>query len=443
MLKVSKFGGSSVANAQQIKKVQQIIASDPTRKIVVTSASGKEHAEDHKVTDLLYLCYEHKRYGMPVDSMFNLIKDKLLSIENELGLATQLAQDIDALYQELQQPIELDYLVSRGEYLTAKLLSHVLDYTFIDAKDLLFFKYNGELDYEKMKLAFNQLEDIQTGIVVPGFYGAFPNGEIHLMSRGGSDVTGSILANLANAERYENWTDVSGILKADPRLVKNPRQIDIITYEELRELSYMGASVIHEEAVYPVKDKNIPIYILNTNDSKNDGTIILNKVDAEKRHAITGIAGKQEFSAITLVKEHMSSDFGTIRKALEVLESYQLKVEHISTAIDTFSLVVQSSQLKPIYYDLVHDLKKVCQATQINVTHELSLIAIVSRFMKEKTGMSGRVFTALGEQNINISLISQTGNETNIILAVKNQDYKKTIQTIYSEFEGDDSIEKS
>ncbi|MGO2082890.1 aspartate kinase [Vagococcus sp.] len=437
-MRVIKFGGSSVANAKQFQKVKQIVTTNDKRKIIVTSASGKETNEDHKITDLLYLCFEHKRYGMSVDSIFNLIREKLITIKTTLSLETPIEQELDHLYNELQQSIELEYLVSRGEYLTAKLLSDYLNYPFVDAKDVIFFKFNGDLDYPKMEIAFQRLLKQHTKMIIPGFYGAFPNGDIHLMSRGGSDVTGSILANLANAKRYENWTDVSGILKADPRIVKHPKQIDIITYEELRELSYMGASVIHEEAVYPVKDKNIPIYILNTNEPENPGTIILNKVNQEIRHAITGIAGKKDFSIITIVKEHMSNEFGTIRKALEVLEENQLHVEHISTAIDSFSLVVQSETLKPMYYDLVHQLKKVCQADEITVNHELALIAIVSRFMKQKTGMSGRVFEALGQNNINISLISQTGNETNIILAVTNDDYNKTIQTIYSEFEGED-----
>lgn len=435
MIKVSKFGGSSVANGNQLRKVKKIIESDASRKIIVTSASGKEHGDDHKITDLLYLCYEHKRYGMGIDSMFNLIREKLMAIQIELELSREIEVELDKLYEELKGPIERDYLISRGEYLTAKLLSDYLGFTFIDGKELIFFTYNGEFDYPKMSEAFQKLQPIETGIVIPGFYGAMPNGEIRLMSRGGSDITGSVLANLAKAERYENWTDVSGILKADPRLVKQAKQIDVITYEELRELSYMGASVIHEEAIYPVKDKNIPIYILNTNEPKNKGTIILNQVDVEKRHAITGIAGKQDFSIITVVKEHMSSEFGTIKKAIDVFESFQIKVEHISTAIDRFSFVVDSEAIKPVFFDVVSHVKEVCQVHKVNVTHDISLIAVVSRFMKEKTGMSGRVFTALGKEGINISLISQTGDETNIILAVSNQHYKKTVQTIYSEFE--------
>ena len=436
MIKVAKFGGSSVANSAQLKKVKGIIEADSSRKIIVTSASGKENGEDHKITDLLYLCYEHKRYGMPIDMMFNLIQEKLLTIQRELSLDNTIDEDLLALYEALKGPIELDYLISRGEFLTGKLLSRYLGFRFIDAKEMIFFKYNGEFDYPKMVEAFQKLEPIETGVVIPGFYGSLPNGDIRLMTRGGSDITGSILANVAEAERYENWTDVSGILKADPRLVKQPKQIDIITYEELRELSYMGASVIHEEAVYPVKDKNIPIYILNTNEPENKGTIILNKVAIEKRQAITGIAGKQDFSILTVVKEHMSNEFGTIRKAIEVLESFHIKVEQISTAIDRFSLVVDSEQLKPVLYEVVAQIKEICQANQVKVSHELSLITVVSRFMKEKTGMSGRVFEALGKEKINISLISQTGDETNIIIAVSNQDYRKTIRTIYQEFEG-------
>ncbi|MGX7059573.1 aspartate kinase [Vagococcus humatus] len=435
MVKVAKFGGSSVASPSQFEKVKQIIESDPARKIVVTSASGKESHEDHKITDLLYLCFEHKRYGMPVDPLFDMIKEKLLGIEKSLELSTNIKQEIDLLYTQIYDHIDCDYLVSRGEYLTAQLLADYLGYTFVDAKNLIFFSYDGSLDYSKMALAFSSIMEETSCIVVPGFYGAYPDGKIKTMSRGGSDITGSILANLSDATCYENWTDVSGILKADPSIVHQPHQIDLITYEELRELSYMGASVLHEEAIYPVKDKNIPIYILNTNEPTNPGTIILNKVTQERSQEITGIAGKNDFSIITVIKEHMSNEFGTIRKALEVLEENRIQIEHISTSIDTFSLVIDSSQLRPRYYDVIYQLKEKCGANEVTVANDISLIAVVSRFMKHKTGMSGRLFDALGEQQINISMISQTSNETTIILAVTNKDYERTIQAIYNEFE--------
>ena len=440
MIKVAKFGGSSVANAAQFKKVKHIISSDSRRKIVVTSASGKEQSDDHKVTDLLYLCFEHKRYGMAFDDLFRMIREKLTNIEKELQLTSNINSELDILYSELQDSIDIDYLVSRGEFLTAKLLSNYLGYTFVDAKDIIIFQPNGQIDEKRSYRAIQKAFEQHGEMVVPGFYGAYPDDSIHLMSRGGSDITGSFLACALDAICYENWTDVSGILKADPRIVKHPRQIDTITYEELRELAYMGASVIHEEAVNPVRQKRIPINILNTNDPNNKGTVIAEDDEQERRQAITGIAGKKDFSIITVIKPHMSSDFGTIRKALECIEKYRIIVEHIPTGVDSFSLVVETEKLKPFYYEVISDLKTSTQADKIDVMHDISLIAIVSRFMKNKTGMSGRLFSALGKQNINISLISQTSDELTIIIGVKNEDYNTTIQTIYYEFEGDDSI---
>ncbi|APB31397.1 aspartate kinase [Vagococcus teuberi] len=440
MIKVTKFGGSSVANATQFKKVKNIIDSDPTRTVVVTSASGKEQSDDHKMTDLLYLCYEHKRYGMPFDDLFQMIRDKLTRIEDELDLESTISEDLDFLYQKLSDSIDIDYLVSRGEYLTAKLLSNYLGFKFVDAKDIIIFKPNGQIDEKRSCKAIQNLIKESDKIVVPGFYGAYPDKSIHLMSRGGSDITGSFLANVMDAVCYENWTDVSGILKADPRIVNNPKQIETITYEELRELAYMGANVIHEEAVNPVRQKGIPIHILNTNDPQNRGTVITAEDEQEKRQAITGITGKKDFSIITVVKSHMSNDFGTIRKALECMEKYRIIVEHIPTGVDSFSLVVETAKLKPFYYEVISDLKASTQADKVSVIHDFALIAIVSRFMKNKTGMSGRLFSALGEQQINISLISQTSDELTIIIGVKNEDYNTTIQTIYYEFEGDDSL---
>ena len=440
MIKVTKFGGSSVANATQFKKVKQIIESDPKRKIVVTSASGKEKSDDHKVTDLLYLCFEHKRYGMAFDDLFQMIRDKLTNIETELNLTSNINEELDILYNQLNDSIDIDYLVSRGEYLTAKLLSNYLGYEFVDAKDIIIFKPNGFIDEKRSYKAIQKQFEQNKEIVVPGFYGAYPDDSIHLMSRGGSDITGSFLACAVDAVCYENWTDVSGILKADPRIVKQPKQIDTITYEELRELAYMGASVIHEEAVNPVREKSIPIHILNTNDPSNSGTVITEDEDQERRQAITGIAGKKDFSIITVIKPHMSNNFGTIRKALECMEKYRINVEHIPTGVDSFSLVVETEKLKPFYYEVISDLKTSTEADKIDVMNDISLIAIVSRFMKNKTGMSGRLFSALGEQHINISLISQTSDELTIIIGVKNEDYDTTIQTIYYEFEGDDSL---
>lgn len=438
MLKVVKFGGSSVANPKQFRKVKNIVLSDPTRKIVVCSASGKTLESDAKLTDLLYLLYEHYKYGVDASTIRSLIISKLRSIQEELKLSDSIIDDFNSFIDSIDEKTKVDEIVSRGEYVTARLLRDTLGHHFVDAKDLIFFNYDRSLDYPKMKEAFEKISSIHKEIVVPGFYGSLPNGEIQLMTRGGSDITGSILANLANASCYENWTDVSGILKADPRVVRNPKQIESITYDELRELSYMGASVIHEEAIFPIKEKNIPIQILNTNDPENKGTTILNSDESVRKQEITGIAGKKGFSIITIIKSHMSNEQGTIRKALEVLDTFRLNVEHIPTGIDMFSLVIDSKHLEESLYEVVIELKKACNTDRVEVVHGMSLIAVVSRFMKQKTGMSGRLFNALGSKRINISLISQTSDESNIIVGVDNSDYNKTIQTIYYEFEKDE-----
>lgn len=438
MIKITKFGGSSVANAAQFRKVKKIIDSDPTRQFVVVSASGKEDPEDNKITDLLYLCDAHIKYHISCDSIFRLIEERFISIKNELGLKTDIQKELDKLYFELNRDIDLDYLVSRGEYLTALLMAEYLGYAFVDAKDLIFWNYDGTFNYPNMIKTFKEIVKENPKMVIPGFYGSLPDGTIKIMSRGGGDVTGAIMANIVDADVYENWTDVSGILMADPRIVHMPKQIEVITYSELRELSYMGASVLHEEALFPVKRKDIPIHIKNTNRPEDKGTIIMDHTDDTNNHnQITGIAGKKDFSILTIKKAHMSNELGIVKRALEVFEKYNISIEHLPTGIDSFSVVVETSALKPVLYDLILNIKDRCNPDDIDVVDNIALIATVSRMMKNRTGMSGRLFTALGKAGINISMISQTNDEMNIIVGVANKDYGETIKTIYKEFEGE------
>lgn len=434
MVKVSKFGGSSVANSQQFKKVKEIVEKDEGRKIVVVSASGKYGKDDYKITDLLYLCYAHLKYNIRCDNIFEMIEKRFLEIEKELGLECNIQEELDKLRGQLDKSIDLDYLVSRGEYITGILMAKYLDYKFVDAKELIYFHYNGNIDYEKTQKVFDELVEKYDKLLIPGFYGVLPNGKIKIMTRGGGDVTGAIVANIANAQVYENWTDVPGILMADPRIVKNPKGIDVISYRELRELSYMGASVLHEEAVFPVKDKDIPIHILNTNNLQCKGTIIKNNNDDCSGNIITGIAGKKDFSIITIKKNHMSNEVGLIRKSLSVFEKYGVSIEHIPSGIDSFSVIVESSAIKDSIYEIVTELKKQCEADEVVVLDEISLIATVSGKMKNRAGMSGRLFTTLGNVGVNIVAISQTSDEINIIVAVHNKDYEKTIKAIYEEF---------
>lgn len=433
MVKVSKFGGSSVASAEQFKKVKEIVVSDNARKIVVVSAAGKAHKDDNKITDLLYLCYAHIKYSINCENIFKIIEERFINIKKELNLTIDIEKELNSLKSELNKSIDEDYLVSRGEYLTGLLMAEYLNYKFVDPKDLIFFNFNGTVNYEKTEEAFNKLISSNNNLLIPGFYGSLPNGEIKIMTRGGGDVTGAIVANIANADVYENWTDVSGVLMADPRIIDNPNEIDVINYTELRELSYMGASVLHEEAIFPVKEKNIPIQILNTNNPSSSGTTIKDSDDIRKND-ITGIAGKKDFSIITIKKNHMSNEIGLISKTLNIFEDYNVSIEHIPSGIDSFSIIVETNNIKPFVYELLAKVKKVTGADEVNIINEISLIATVGTQMKGKIGTAGRLFKALGDANINIVVTSQTSDEINIIVGVENKDYENTIKAIYNEF---------
>ncbi|MGF6905861.1 aspartate kinase [Fusobacterium sp. PH5-44] len=435
MLKIVKFGGSSVANSNQFKKVKEIVLSDDSRQFVVISASGKGENADNKITDLLFLCRAHLEYNISCDNIFDKIVERFISIKNDLNLTFDIEKELDLIKSQLNKKIDTHYLVSRGEYLTALLMAEYLGYKFADAKDIIFFNYDGSIDYEKTKKAFADITKENNRLVIPGFYGSLPDNTIKIMSRGGGDVTGSIIANIINADVYENWTDVSGILTADPRIIKNPKRINSITYSELRELSYMGASVLHEEAIFPVKEKNIPIHILNTNDPNGEGTYIFDTCEDNNEDSfITGIAGKKDFTIINITKSHMQNKLLTVKIVLDILDTYNVPVEHIPTGIDSFSVIVDSNKLKPRLYEIVLEIKKKCDTDDVTVVDDISLIATVGRNMKRRSGISGRLFSALGRENINIYAISQTNEEINIIVGVTNNQYENTIKTIYNEF---------
>ena len=434
MLKITKFGGSSVANAQQFAKVKAIIEADPARRFVVVSASGRENKKDNKVTDLLYLIEAHIKYSVDHMPLFELIKERFISIKKDLNLTYPIEEELEALRKELNKSISTDYLVSRGEYLTAKLMAEYLGFPFVDAKKLITFRYDGKIDYEATKYRLDAFLKKNDRFVIPGFYGSLPDGTVKVMTRGGSDITGSILARLLDADVYENWTDVSGILMADPRIVKNPKRIHTITYSELRELSYMGASVLHEEAIFPVKEKNIPIHILNTNHPEEGGTIIVEEDDSKSKQVITGIAGKKNFTVVAIYKNHMSDEVGIIRRALEVFEHYRISIEHIPSGIDSFSIVVNTEDVKDVIYDIVGDIKRACNADSVKVIDGISLIATVGRHMMYRPGISGQLFATLGRNDINIRMIAQGSDEINIVVGVEDKDFEKTIKAIYEEF---------
>ena len=438
MIKVVKFGGSSVANAAQFAKVKHIVESDSDRKFIITSACGKESKEDHKITDLLYLCQAHVRYGVSYDSILDLIKEKYYGIKRDLNLKVDLDREFENMEKLMHRNVSTDYLVSRGEYMTGLLLAEYLDADFVDAKDVMAFGFDGEIDMERTKELLLKHTKPGRKVVIPGFYGALPNGVIKVMSRGGSDISGSVIANVIDADVYENWTDVSGFLVADPKIVDHPLRIPRITYNELREMSYMGANVLHDDAVFPVSSKNIPINVRNTNEPDNPGTMIMNdcsEYDAvETPNYVTGIAGRKDFTIITLIKNHCSTEVGYLRKVLSVFEEFRVSVESVPTTVDTTSVIVQSELVSECIYEIVARLREVIRPDDIRIDEHLALIAIVGRAMKHSPGISGRLLSEYGRNQINIRAINQSGDEMSIIVGVDNRDFEKAVRAIYTKF---------
>lgn len=438
MIKVCKFGGSSVADAGQFLKIKNIVKSDKSRKFVVVSAVGKANKDDHKITDLLYVLYSHVKYGVDYESILKIVEDKYNAIKNELGLSINLDAEFDEIRKNLNKHCDVDYVVSRGEYLSAKLMADYLGGIFVDAKDVIFFGYDNKFYFDKIEKALEKYEGSGKVIVVPGFYGSLPNGKIRCMSRGGSDITGAVIANVVNASVYENFTDVSGIMVADPRIVDKPVSVKRITYAELREMSYMGASVLHDEAIFPVKAKNIPLNILNTNDPSHPGTMILETCDEydekEEPLVISGITGKKGFSSIFVAKSHIASEVGVLKEALDVISKYNISVESVATGIDSFSIVVESERVENDLYDLMNNLGKALETDNITIEDNMAMVAIVGRKLKNYKGFSGKLFSTLGKNDINIKLISQTSDEISIILGVDEKDFEKTINVVYKGF---------
>lgn len=438
MLKVVKFGGSSLSSAEQFSRVKAIVDADPARKVVVVSAPGKRFSGDTKVTDLLYICHAHVKYHAPFDDVFEDISGRYREIAAGCGLSFDLDRELNEVKNFIQKSPTPDAIASRGEYLNAKLMAEYLGYTFVDSKDWLCFNYDGRVDFDKSYAALKEIFTRTQKIVLPGFYGAMPDGEIKTFTRGGSDVTGAIAAAALDAGAYENWTDVSGILMADPRIVENPRPIEQVTFSELRELSYMGADVLHEETVFPVRQKNIPLYIKNTNDPAARGTLILEEFDREseedKKRFVTGITGRKHYSIITLSKARMNSEPGFIRHALKLVEKYGITVEYITSSIDSFSIVVATKQIEFSLHELTADLNEVLNPDRIKVDHNISLVAVVGRRMAWNVGVSGKLFATLGENSINIRMIEQGSDEINIIIGVDDKDFKKTIRVLYDSF---------
>ena len=436
-MKVVKFGGSSMADAGQYRKVREILMADRDRKVVIVSAAGKRFSGDHKLTDLLYLCHSHVKYGVDCSQIFDMIVSRYLEIRDELGLDLQLEPEFIELKKRIDaKEVSREELVSRGEYFSAKLLAAYLGFQFVDAANWIKFKMDGTVDQEASYEALRNQVVMGYGAVIPGFYGCMPDGTIHTFSRGGSDITGALAAAALDADIYENWTDVSGILMADPRIVDDPQAIPEVTYDELRELSYSGAQVLHEDAIFPVREKNIPINIRNTNDPTAPGTMIQESFeeDHDPDRFITGITGKKDFSIISLSKRGMSNQVGVLYKVLKVLVRHNISVDYVPNGIDNVSVVLPTKAIEKELYTILAEIKEEAETDTLEVHHNIAVVAAVGRKMAYRPGISGKIFAALGESGINIRMINQGPDELNIIFGVDNKDFKEAIRVLYNSF---------
>ncbi len=433
-IKVLKFGGTSLANAEHFRLVANIVKSDENRRYVVASAPGKRFENDIKVTDLLYKCYELASEELDFTEIFEEIKNRYLEIINDLGLDLDLSEVFDKIRNSFLHNSGRDYIASRGEYLNARILASYLGYHFIDAKKCIFFTDDGTFDAEKTNTVLKEYLAKHERVVIPGFYGSMPNGTIKTFSRGGSDITGSIVARAANASLYENWTDVSGFLMADPKCIDNPKVIKTITYKELRELSYMGATVLHEDAIFPVRSAKIPINIRNTNAPEDRGTYIVPETDEIPEYVITGIAGKRGFSTITIEKDMMNSEFGFGRKVLQAIEENGVSFEHFPSGIDTMSIVTGTEAIREKRGNIMASICNAVNPDNIFTEESLALIAIVGRGMVNAKGTAARVFTSLAKSDINVRMIDQGSSELNIIVGVDENDFIPALRAIYNEF---------
>ncbi|MFR5632043.1 MAG: aspartate kinase [Monoglobales bacterium] len=434
MKKVVKFGGSSLASARQFKKVGDIIRSDKARRYVIPSAPGKRSSKDEKVTDMLYACYDAASTGGSYKKLLNKIKDRYHEIINGLDLNLNLDHEFERIEENFLGGAGRDYAASRGEYLNGIVMANYLGYEFIDAAEVIFFddKGNFEADLTNQELA-ERLEHVDRA-VIPGFYGSKHDGSINTFSRGGSDVTGSIVARAIHADLYENWTDVSGFLVTDPRIVENPEVIETITYKELRELSYMGASVLHEDAIFPVRKEGIPINIRNTNKPEDKGTLIVESTCRKPHYTITGVAGKKGFCAINIEKAMMNAEVGFGRKVLEVFERYGISFEHMPSGIDTMTIMVHQDEFVEYEQSVIAGIHRAVEPDSVELESDLALIAVVGRGMKATRGTAGRIFSALAHARINVKMIDQGSSELNIIIGVRNDDFESAIRAIYDIF---------
>lgn len=434
MRKVVKFGGSSLANAEQFQKVGEIIRSEESRRFVVPSAPGKRFGGDTKVTDMLYGCYAIAEKGEDFSSELNAIKERYYEIIRGLNLELSLEEEFRQIEADFQAKAGTDYAASRGEFLNGKIMAAYLGYEFVDAASVIRFDENGNFEPEKTDELLAQRLLKCENAVIPGFYGAMEDGTVKTFSRGGSDVTGSLVAKAIKADVYENWTDVSGFLVTDPRIVENPAAMETITYRELRELSYMGATVLHEEAIFPVRKEGIPINIRNTNRPQDKGTFIVESTCKKPKYVITGIAGKKGFCSINIEKSMMNSEIGFGRKVLQVFEDQGISFEHVPSGIDTMTVYVHQDEFEDKEQQVIAGIHRAVQPDFVEMESDLALIAVVGRGMKSQRGTAGRIFSALAHANVNVKMIDQGSSELNIIIGVENREFEAAVKAIYDIF---------
>ena len=419
---------------EQFKKVGNIIRAEESRRYVIPSAPGKRFSDDVKVTDMLYKCYGAAVKGKKFTDLLKDIQERYNEIIEGLGLTLSLEKEFEIIRDNFAKKAGRDYAASRGEYLNGIIMANYLGYEFIDAAEVIFFDEEGKFDADKTDEILSERLNKAERAVIPGFYGSLPDGTIKTFSRGGSDVTGSIVAKAAKVDLYENWTDVSGFLIADPRIISNPKSIEAITYKELRELSYMGATVLHEDAIFPVRKEGIPINIRNTNAPEDKGTLIVEATCRHPKYTITGIAGKQGFASITIEKAMMNSEVGFGRKVLQVFEDNHISFEHMPSGIDTMTVFVHQSEFEETEQKVLAGIHHAVQPDSIELESDLALIAVVGRGMRATRGTAGRIFSALAHANVNVKMIDQGSSELNIVIGVRNHDFENAIKAIYDIF---------
>ncbi|MCL2111025.1 MAG: aspartate kinase [Clostridiales bacterium] len=436
---VAKFGGSSAADGIQIRKIKAIVDSDPGKRYIVVSAPGKRFSADSKVTDMLYLLKTQIDVSAPYEQVLQVVKERFLGLEADLGVDVGIADEFSVIEKKLKDGASADYLASRGEYLSAKVIAAFLGYEFVDTAGLVLFNEKGKFLHDETDAALGATLAKYERAVIPGFYGTTPDGNIKTFSRGGSDITGALVARAVKADVYENWTDVSGFLMADPRVIENPKAIKNLSYKELRELSYMGASVLHENAIYPARLAGIPINIRNTNLPDDPGTIISADDEVHGGQIVTGIAGNKDFIVIGIHKNMMSNEIGFIKLILSILEDYKIPIEHIPSGIDTVSLVIAKKYLDDKLDDLLEEFEKKLGADSIEIFENMSLIATVGHGMASVQGVAAKLFNSLTEAGVNIRMIDQGSSEMNIIVGVETKDFETAIRAIYDAFVAESS----